>query len=155
GIRSGRNRDERHYGLLSGRGLKTPARTQWELRYFRDRNGLPRLLSLPVIGQDVAPGLARLVAVASSGLFPQPLWISVCSAADAHSVVEENRVCQLDRRQPAGREPGQYFRRSATMSPFNTQLTRLTSSAPRNAATLPWIVKPGTSAAVNARQTAL
>src|SRR5262249_22767484 len=59
-------------------------RGNWELRYFRDRNGLPRLLSLPVIGQEVAPGLSRLVAVASSGLFPQPLWISVCIARRPH-----------------------------------------------------------------------
>src|SRR5262245_61508008 len=48
-------------------------------RYFRDRSGLPRLLSLPGFGQEVAPWLSGLVAVASSGLFPQPLWISVCS----------------------------------------------------------------------------
>jgi hypothetical protein len=34
-----------------------------------------RILSLPT-GQELAPWHWGLVAVASSGLFPQPLWIS-------------------------------------------------------------------------------
>ena len=31
---------------------------------------------LSLVGQEVAPGRCRLVAVASSGLYPLPLWIS-------------------------------------------------------------------------------
>ncbi len=53
-----------------------------ESEAVRDRDGLPRLLSLPFIGQEEAPGLSRLVAVASKGLFPQPLWISVRSECE-------------------------------------------------------------------------
>ncbi len=35
----------------------------------------PRILSIP-IGQELAPWFSDQVAVASSGLSPQPLWIS-------------------------------------------------------------------------------
>src|SRR5688500_3564631 len=72
---------------VSGRPRTRPPRrvkgtshaAESESEFFRDRIGLPRLLSLPLFGQEVAPGLSRLVAVASAGLFPQPLWISVRS----------------------------------------------------------------------------
>ena len=49
-------------------------------------SGPPRLFISPVIGQEVAPwhggccSASGPVAVASSGLFPQPLWINVRSA---------------------------------------------------------------------------
>ena len=47
---------------------------------FRDRKVYRGSYLSRFIGQEVAPGLSRgLVAVASSGLFPQPLWISVRS----------------------------------------------------------------------------
>ena len=49
------------------------------------------------IGQEVAPGLScerGLVAVASSGLFPQPLWISVRAGANLGIVVKGRQGCQ-------------------------------------------------------------
>jgi len=38
---------------------------------------MAEVLSPPFIGQELAPWRCRRVAVASSGLFPQPLWINV------------------------------------------------------------------------------
>jgi hypothetical protein len=40
------------------------------VRNVSDQVGLPRLLSLPGFGQEVAPWLSGQVAVVSSGLFP-------------------------------------------------------------------------------------
>ena len=59
----------------------------WELeRNCRDQTVYRGSYLSRFIGQEVAPGHSRkgLVAVASSGLFPQPLWISVRSEGEPH-----------------------------------------------------------------------
>src|SRR6476619_807203 len=60
------------------------------------------------IGQEVAPGLScerSLVAVASPGLFPQPLWISVRREANSVSVWHGSLECQGPARGPGPRTP--------------------------------------------------
>src|SRR5258708_5503895 len=47
----------------------------WEQEYF-DRTSVGSEPYLSLTGQELAPGLSGLVAVASSGLYPPPLWIS-------------------------------------------------------------------------------
>ena len=46
-------------------------------------NSTKRVLSVPSTGQDLAPWFEDQVAVASSGLFPQPLWIKCSRRARA------------------------------------------------------------------------
>src|SRR4029077_20666762 len=56
---------------LSWRARKSGVRFFWS-----DRIPVSRGPYLSLVGQEVAPGRCRLVAVASSGLSPLPLWIS-------------------------------------------------------------------------------
>jgi hypothetical protein len=64
---------------------------------FRDRTGLARLLSLPVYRAGSSTGASTqksLVAVASTGLFPQPLWISARRETNLSILVNAGRGCQ-------------------------------------------------------------
>src|SRR6266571_8995603 len=55
---------------------------------------MAEVLSLPFIGQELAPWRCRPVAVASSGLFPQPLWINVRASANLKRVGQHGLACQ-------------------------------------------------------------
>src|ERR1700739_2742907 len=51
---------------------------------------------LSLTGQELAPGLSGLVAVASSGLFPQPLWISAAAKRHVRKKKRTERHSTLD-----------------------------------------------------------